>query len=218
MGDLYQIWIARERPEGLCRVAAHNLGDVFPQGLQTGPDLGISTVDAILEVLPQPFDWIQFRAVDRQGNEDHILRDLHALRGMCWGLIEEHDIQTLCIVAPKLPQEGREALRIDGREFPPEGLASGGFDGRIEPIVFIQGLDQLEGLHPAPGEAATGRQMQAQAAFILAEQAHRLRRLLPRKCHDRPEAARQLFDEISRRGGVFLACWGRGRLSLACNW
>ena len=68
MGYLYQRGITCERPDGLGRVALHNTGDVFTQGLQTGPDLGIPAVDAIFEVLPEPFDRLHFRTVGRQGH------------------------------------------------------------------------------------------------------------------------------------------------------
>jgi hypothetical protein len=68
MSHLEQIWIAGERPEGFSGVALHNIRNVCPQCLQTGSDLGIPAIDAILEVLPEPFDRIQLGTVGRKGH------------------------------------------------------------------------------------------------------------------------------------------------------
>lgn len=97
---------------------------------------------------------------------------------MRWSLIEEDKVQALGIVLPKVPQKDGEALGIEAGELPPEGVARGGFHRRIEPVRFIEGLDDLEGLHALCRDPAADGEMQPQAAFILAKHPHRLLRTL----------------------------------------
>jgi hypothetical protein len=89
-------------------------------------------------------------------------------------LIEEDNVQALCIVPAEVLQKDREALGIEAGELPPEGVARGGFNCCIQPVRFIEGLDDLEGLHAIPRHSAADWEMQPQAAFILAKHPHRL--------------------------------------------
>jgi hypothetical protein len=146
---------------------------------ETRPDLLIQGVEAGLQVLPHAFHRVQLGAVGGQPHQDDVLRDWDALRHMRRGLIEQDNVQALRIVLPILPQQDGEAVRIEAGQLPPEGLPRGGLHGRIEPVILIQGRDELDRLHAVPREATADGHMQAQATFILAEDPHGSIRLLP---------------------------------------
>src|SRR5262245_14093112 len=97
---------------------------------------------------------------------------------MGWGLVQQDNVQTLRIVLAKLLQKEVEAVGIEAGPLPPEGVAGGGFDRRIQPVRLVQRFDDLEGLHAKTCHAATGWEMEAQPAFVVAENPHRLIRRL----------------------------------------
>jgi hypothetical protein len=88
---------------------------------------------------------------------------------MCWRLIEAHDIEAVGLVLAKLPQKDGEAGGIQAGQLPPEGLPSGRFHRGVQPVILIQGLDDLEGLHAIACEPPVDREVQAEPAFILTE-------------------------------------------------
>jgi hypothetical protein len=51
-----------------------------------------------------------------------------------WGLVQQENVQTPGIVLAKLIQKEAEALGIKARQLPPEGVAGGGFDRRLQPV------------------------------------------------------------------------------------
>jgi hypothetical protein len=75
-------------------------------------------------------------------------------------------------------QKEAEAVGIEAGPLPPEGVAGRGFDCRIQPVRLVQRFDDLEGLHANTGHAATSREMEAQSAFVMAADPHRLVRRL----------------------------------------
>ena len=97
---------------------------------------------------------------------------------MGWGLVQQDHVQTLRRGLAKLLQKEAEAVGIEAGPLPPEGVAGGGFDCRIPPVRLVQRFDALEGLHAQAGHAATGREREAQPAFVVAENSHRLVRPL----------------------------------------
>ena len=84
-------------------------------------------------------------------------------------LVQENNIETLSIVLAELLQKDAEAVRIEARQLPPEGVPRRGLHGGIEPIRLIQGLDDLERLHAVARQPPVQGQVQAQARFILTE-------------------------------------------------
>jgi hypothetical protein len=92
-----------------------------------------------------------------------------------WRLSQEYYIQTLSVVLPQLVKKDGEAVGIEARELPPAGLARGGLDRGLEPVILIERLNDLDRLHPSARETAADRQLQAEPAFVLAEDPHRLR-------------------------------------------
>src|SRR4029453_1187463 len=137
---------------------------------------------------------------------------------MGWGLIQQDNVQTLRIVLAKLMQKEVEAVGIEAGPLPPEGGAGGGFGRRIQPVRLVQRFDNLEGLHAKACHAGPGREMEAQPAFVLAENSHRLVRRLPAEGGDGSQAARTLLDKVRCLSGVFFAWLGLGRFSLALSW
>src|SRR4029453_3437153 len=97
---------------------------------------------------------------------------------MGWGLIQQDNVQTLRLVLAKRMQKEVEAVGIEAGPLPPEGVAGGGFDRRVQPGRLVQRFDALEGLHAKACPAATGREMEAQPAFVVAENSPRLGRPL----------------------------------------
>jgi hypothetical protein len=53
---------------------------------------------------------------------------------MRWGLVQQDNVETLPIGLTKLVEKDVEALGVQARQLPPEGLPGGGFDRRIEPV------------------------------------------------------------------------------------
>ena len=98
---------------------------------------------------------------------------------MGWRLIQQDDGETLRILAPKLVQKNRETIGVQARQFPPERLPCRGFGRGIQPVIFIQRLDDLPGLHAIPCEATADGEVQAQTRFILAKEPYRLGGCLP---------------------------------------
>ena len=188
------------------------------QGHKARSDLAIEDIDTTLEVLPEALHRVQLGAVCWQPHQDDIVRYLDALRHMRRGLIQQDNIEALGIVLTELFEKEAEAVGIQARQFPPEGVPRGGLHGRIQPVVLIAGLNDLEWLDSIASETTMDRQVEPEPAFVLAEDPHGLRRGLPASGRDRPEAARALFDKVSRLGNVFFAWLGRGRLSLALSW
>jgi hypothetical protein len=185
------------------------------QSPQARADLAMKDIDAVLQVFPKALHRVQLGAVGWQPDQDDILRDLDALCHMRGGLVQKDEVETLSIVLTKLPQKDGKAISIEARQLPPEGLARGRLDSGIEPVILVQRRDNLHWFHPVARQPSVKRQVEAQARFILAEDPHRLVGGLPAEGRDRPEAARALFDKVSRLSDVFLAWRGRGRLSLA---
>jgi hypothetical protein len=89
---------------------------------------------------------------------------------MRWSLIEEDKVQTLGLGLPKVPKEDCKAIRIEAGELPLEGLPCGRLHGGREPVIFIQGLDDLARLHVIARQPT----VQAQAPFVLTKDPHGL--------------------------------------------
>jgi hypothetical protein len=84
-------------------------------------------------------------------------------------LIEEDDIATLGIALAKLMEKDSEAVRIQAGQLPPADLPCGRFNGRIKPVILVEGGDNLERLHAIAREPTPERQVQTEPACILAE-------------------------------------------------
>jgi hypothetical protein len=145
-----------------------------------------------------------------------VRRPLHTLGAMGWGLVSQDTVPTLSLGWAKLMQPAGEAVGLEAGPLPPEGVAGGGFDRRLQPGRLVQRCNDLEGLHAQACHAATGREMEAQAAFVVAENPHRLVRPLTSSGGDGTQAARPLLDPGRRR--VFVAWLGLGRFSWALRW
>ena len=131
-------------------------------------------INPTLEVLPEALHRVQLGAGGRQPHQDDVLRHLHTLRHMRRGLVQEHHIETLSRVLTERVQKDAEAVRIEARQLPPEGLACGGLHGGREPIRLLQGLDDLDRLYAVARQPPVERQVQAQTTCILAEAPHGL--------------------------------------------
>ena len=97
---------------------------------------------------------------------------------MRWGLVQQDNVETLRLVLAKLLQKEAEAVGIEAGPLPPEGGAARGFDGCVQPVRLVQRVDDLEGLHAKACHAAPRRKLEAQPAFVMAENPHRLVRPL----------------------------------------
>jgi len=179
MSSFHQICIPGQGGNGLRGVTPDNVGDMWLEPSKARPNLRIHDIDAAFEILPEPLDGVQLRAVREQPRKDDVLRPWDASGHVCWSLVEEDDVETLGIVLPKLLEQATEAVGIQARQLPPEGLARRGFNRRIEPVRGIERLDDLEGLHAIPCEPTVEGQVQAQARFILAKEPYSLVGRLP---------------------------------------
>jgi hypothetical protein len=176
MNSVHEISITSQRCNGLGGVAVDEACDVLPEGGETRADAGIQDVDAAFEVLPQAFDRIQLGAVGGQPHQDDVLWHLDTLGHMRRRLIQEHDVETVGIVLTKLAEKDGEAGGIKAGQLPPEGLACGRFHCGVQPVILIQGCDDLNRLHTIAREPPREGQMEAEPAFILAEDPDRLLR------------------------------------------
>jgi hypothetical protein len=75
----------------------------------------------------------------------------------------------LLIVLAKLPQEDGEAVGIEAGQLQPEGLPRAGLHCGREPVILVQGRNDLNRLHARAREPTADGQVQTQAAFILTE-------------------------------------------------
>jgi hypothetical protein len=73
----------------------------------------------------------------------------------------------------KVSTEALETLGVEVGQFEEEALARRGGHGAIDGEPLEDMLDRADGLHAAGGEAPSTHRQQAQAAFVLAEHAHR---------------------------------------------
>jgi hypothetical protein len=178
MDSVHELSIASQRGNGLGGVAVDEARDVLLEGGETRSDAGIQDVKAAFEVLPQAFDRMQRGAGGGPPHEDDVLRHLDALGHMRWRLIQQDDGETLRIGLAKLVETETEALGIQGRQLPPEGLARGGLDRGLEPVRLVEGRDNLDGLHAITRQPTLEGQGQAQPRFILAADPPGLRRCL----------------------------------------
>ena len=95
------------------------------------------------------------------------------------GLVEEDNIETVSLVLAKLLEKDGEAGSIEAGQFPPEGVSRGGLHGRIQPVLLIEGLDDLDRLDAIGRQPPVERQVETQARFILAEEPYGLVGRLP---------------------------------------
>ena len=144
------------------------------QGGEVPSDPRIYDINTAFQLLPEPFDRVQLRAVRGQPHEDDVVWYRHALGHVRRGLGQQDDVATLRIALAKLVQKDAEALGVQVRQLPPEGLPSGGFDRRIQPVRLLERLDNLDRLHAIAREPTVEGQAQAEATFILAEDPHGL--------------------------------------------
>ena len=117
----------------------------------------------------------------------------------------------------KLVKKDIEAIGVQAGQLPPERLPGSGFDRRLEPVRFLQRLDDLERLHAVACEPPVERQVQAQTTCILAEDSHGLGGRRPASGGDGAQAAWALLDKIRHCRSVFFAWLGRGRFSCALS-
>jgi hypothetical protein len=136
---------------------------------------------------------------------------------MGWGLVQQDNGQTLRIVLTKLLQKEGEAVGIAAGPLPPEGVAGGGCDCRLQPGRLVQRFDALEGLHAVACAPTVEGHVQAQTTCILAADPHGLVGGWPPSGGAGAEATWALLHKIRRGGDVFFAWLGRGRCSFALS-
>jgi len=150
--------------------------DVLLEGGGTRSDAGIQDVDAAFQVLPQAFDRISLGAVGGQPHQDDVLRHLDAPGDMRRRLIQDHDVEAIGIMLTQLAEKDGAADGIQAGQLPPEGLARGRFHRCVQPVILVQGRDDLDRLHALACQPLLEGQMQAEPTFILAEDPDRLLR------------------------------------------
>ena len=133
-------------------------------------------------------------------------------------LIEQHHVAARRIVLAEGPQNDGAARGIEAGQRPPEGLAGGRFHRCVQPVILIQGGDDLHRLHTIAREPPREGQRQAEPTFILAEAPDRLLRGLASSGRQGAKAAGALLNKGRGRGNVFFAWLGRGRFRLALSW
>ena len=185
------------------------------QGGEAPSDPRLHDSNAVFQVLPEPLDGVQLRAIRGQPHEDDVLRYRHALGHVCRGLVQQDAVETLRIALAKLVKKDAAALGVQAWQLPPERLPGGGFDRRIEPVRLLQRRNNLARLHAVACQPTVEGPVQAQTRFILAEDPHGLVGRLPPSGGASAEATRALLNKIRRLGDVFFAWLGRGRFSFA---
>ena len=88
--------------------------------------------------------------------------------------IDEHDIERFFVMATQLSQKHRETLAVQVGHLKEEILSRSRFDGAIEPVIFIKGLQRLLRFDAFVGQAPITRQMKSKAALILTKQTNDL--------------------------------------------
>lgn len=156
----------------------HNTGDMLLQGAQARPHSGLHDLKARFEVLPQPLDGVPLGAVGGYPDEDDVRGHLHTLSDMGGGLVQQDQVPTLSLMLAELLPKEVEAVGIEAGPLPPEGGAGGGVPCRLHPVRLGQRCDDLEGLHAKAWHAATGREMEAHPACVVAANPPRLGRRL----------------------------------------
>ena len=113
----------------------------------TGIDDGVLILEdaeaqeAFSEVEPEPFDWVEFRAVGRQQDEGDIVRGFQGMSAMPAGLIEHHDgMLVFGQGLGELGEEDRHGRRVGPGQDKAECIAGLGCDGTedvgpFEPLV-----------------------------------------------------------------------------------
>ena len=127
-----------------------------------------------LRSFPQPFDRGQLRAVGGQPDQDDGLWELHALGDMRGGLVQQDAVQTPGIVLATLVQKETDAVSIEARALPAEGVAGRGCARRLPPVRLVHWGDDLDRLHTVAREPTVAGPGQAQTPCSLAEAPHRL--------------------------------------------
>jgi len=104
------------------------------QGGAAPSDPRLHDIHAVVQVLTEPLDGVQCRAIRGQPPQDDVLRYRHALGHVRWGLGQQDEVEALRIVLAKLVKKDAEALGVQAWQRPPESLPGGEFDRCIEPV------------------------------------------------------------------------------------
>jgi hypothetical protein len=185
------------------------------QGPEARSALALEDSEATLEGLPEALQRVYLGAVRRHPPQDDVVRYLDALRPRRPGLRPPADLATLGLRRTTLLEKEADAVGIQARPFPPEGVPRGGLHGSLQPVGRLEGLHALEGLASIACETPMERPGEPEPACVVAAAPHGWRRGLPASGGDRPEAARALGDQGRRGGNVCVAWRGRGRVSWA---
>jgi hypothetical protein len=89
-------------------------------------------------------------------------------------LIQADTVQALRILLAKRLQQDGEAVGLEAGPRPPRGLPRGGLHGGLEPVILVEGLDDLDRLHAVACEATLDGQVQTKATVSLTEDPHGL--------------------------------------------
>ena len=103
---------------------------------------------------------------------------MYTLGDVCWGLVQEDAIEARALVLGQLLQKDVEAGGVEARQLPPAGVPRGGLPRSRAPVRLLERLDAWDRFHPVARQPTVERQVQTQARFLLAEDAHGLVRCL----------------------------------------
>jgi len=131
----------------------------------------LAPCERVFEVAPDPFNGVELRTIGWQEHESHIFRESQALGNMRPTVVEQEEMQAVRKGLRKALEEELEHVGVQIRQLEEEVLACGRLDGAIdiEPLEAV--LDRPNRLYPAGGEPPPADGQEAEAAFVLAEDA-----------------------------------------------
>jgi hypothetical protein len=165
---------------GECGEPAGFLAQSIP-GLTEGVDGGIEILvqpegeKPLAQIEPDPLDWVEFRAVRRQGNQSDVVGHVQRLDVVPSGLIDhERDVGCLGEGVRELGQEQIHGSGVRVRQHQGKGIIGGGAHGgedvgRLEPLVAPPRWT-LTAMEPA----VTGAALLALSGLVLEPKLQRL--------------------------------------------
>ena len=217
INGLHQLSIPRQRGDRRGRVALHQVRHLGLPGGEAPSDARIPNIDAGFQVLPKPLDRGQRRAGRGQPHEDDVVWYGHALGHVRRGVVQQADVQPLCLGLATRGQQETQARGVQAGPCPPEGFACGGLPSGREPGRLLARLADLDRLHAVAGEATGQGPVPASTTVLLTAPPHGVGGRLSPSGGDGPEAARARCDKVRRLRHFFFAGLGRGRLSWALS-
>jgi hypothetical protein len=171
MDCLHEIWIAREGLQGGRFVIPEEEAQIILLGIEMNE---WQPGQAVLQVAPDPLDRVQLGAIWGQEEQTDVLREGELGGGVRPTVVEQENVEAVRKGLGEGIDEELEHLGIQRRPLQEEPSARRRLHGPIDIQPLEDMLDRSHRLHPTRGEAPAADGAEAEAAFVLAEHAHRM--------------------------------------------